>query len=404
MLPGPINIHCYQLFRHFCCRAALVVILPLILLTTCNDSLSVNPEILPDGEVVLESVESEDATFRVVRIINDLQNPWGMAWLPDGRMIITERPGRLNLVENQSITEIGGLSEIQATGQGGLLDIAVHPDFENNGLIYFTYSAPVNGNTATTLARARLGDGELTGLEVLYTENPVKQPGRHYGSRIVFPGDGTVLFTIGDRGQRTPSQDLGDPAGSTIRLNEDGTVPGDNPFAGHENALPEIYSYGHRNAQGMVLHPETGMIWQHEHGPRGGDELNIIRPGGNYGWPEATYGTEYGTRRSIGISPEDDPDIVNPLVHWSPTSIAPSGMTFYTGDRFPGWQGNVFVGALAQQHIRRVVVDGEQVVRQEELLRSDLGRIRDVREGPDGNIYVLTDHSGGGLYRIEPVE
>lgn len=404
MLFEPVKTHFNRTIRQFFPKAAFFMILPVFLLAACNDSLSVKPELLPDGEVVLEKVGSEDADFRVVRIIDDLQNPWGMAWLPDGRMLITERPGRLNLIENQSITEISGLPEIRSVSQGGLLDIAVHPDFENNGWIYFTYSAPVNGNTATSLARARLGDGDLTGLEALYTENPAKSPGRHYGSRIVFPGDGTVLFTIGDRGLRTPSQDLGDPAGSTIRLNEDGSIPGDNPFVGQENKLPEIYSYGHRNAQGMVVHPETGMIWQHEHGPRGGDELNIIRPGRNYGWPEATHGTEYGTRRTIGILPEDDPDIVNPLVHWSPTSIAPSGMTFYTGDHFPGWQGDIFVGALVQRHIRRVVVEDDQVVRQEELLRNDLGRIRDVREGPDGYIYVLTDHSGGGLYRIEPVE
>ncbi len=383
--------------------AVFYVIMIAFFLSACNDGLSVDPEVLPEGEVVLESVVSEDATFRVVRVIDDLQHPWGVAWLPDGRMLLTERPGRMSLVENQSMTELDGLPEIRASGQGGLLDVAVHPDYADNGWIYFTYSAPVDGNTGTSLARARLGNGELTDLEILYTEEPGKSPGRHYGSRIVFPGDGTVLFTIGDRGQRSPSQDLNDPAGSTLRLNEDGSIPNDNPFAGRNDVLPEIYSYGHRNAQGMVVHPETGVIWQHEHGPRGGDELNIIRPGENYGWPDATYGVEYGSRRSIGIEPHEDPDIVNPLTEWSP-SIAPSGMTIYHGDRFPGWSGDVFVGALAHRHIRRVVVEGQEVVRQEELLRDELGRIRDLRTGPDGNIYVLTDHSGGGLYRLEPVE
>ncbi len=382
---------------------AICLLLPAFTAGSCSDDLSVDPDAFPEKEIVLDRVDSEEASFRVVRVIDDLQNPWGMAWLPDGRMIITERPGRINLVDNRSIAELDGLPEIHATGQGGLLDVAIHPDYEENGWIYFTWSASDDGNTGTSLSRARLGDGALTDLEMLYTEEPNKSPGRHYGSRIAFPGDGTVVITIGDRGRRSPAQNLNDPAGSTIRLNDDGTIPDDNPFVDRDDVLPEIYSYGHRNAQGMAIHPETGRIWQHEHGPQGGDELNIIRPGRNYGWPDATYGDEYGSGRSIGVDPHEDPGIVDPLVYWSPTSIAPSGMTFYTGNNFPAWQGDIFLGALAQRHIRRVVIDGEEVIHQEELLRDELGRIRDVKEGPDGNIYVLTDESSGGLYRLEPL-
>lgn len=357
-----------------------------------------------DGEVVLERVESEEETFQVVRLMDNLEHPWAVAWLPDERMLITERPGWMILADGDQVTRLSGLPEIQAQNQGGLLDVAVHPGYEENGWIYFTYSAPADGGTSTTLARARIGDEELTDLEVIYSQEPAYRPGRHYGSRIVFPGDGTVVFTIGDRGQRNPSQDLADPTGSTIRLNDDGSIPGDNPFVNRNDALPEIYTYGHRNAQGMAIHPESGEIWQHEHGPRGGDELNIIRAGSNYGWPDATYGGEYAGGSPIGIDPDEDPDIEDPLVHWSPRSIAPSGMAFYTGDAFSNWNGDIFVGALAQRHIRRVVVDGEEVTHQEELLRNDIGRIRDVRTGPDGYIYILTDQAAGGLYRMEPAE
>jgi aldose sugar dehydrogenase len=369
-----------------------------------GDQHSAEPALSGEGEVVLDRVESEAETFRVVRLIDNLQHPWAVAWLPDDRMLITERPGRMNLVDGEQVTRLSGLPEVRAQNQGGLLDVAVHPGYEDNGWIYFTYSASAGGSTATTLARARLAGEELTDLEVLYSQEPAHRPGRHYGSRIVFPGDGTVVFTIGDRGQRSPSQDLMDPTGSTIRLSDDGGIPDDNPFVNRNDALPEIYSYGHRNAQGMALHPETGVIWQHEHGPRGGDELNIIRAGNNYGWPEATYGGEYAGGSPIGINPDEDPEIENPLVHWSPRSIAPSGMAFYTGDAFPNWNGDIFVGALAQRHVRRVVIDGEEVTHQEVLLQNDIGRIRDVRTGPDGYIYILTDQASGGLYRIEPAQ
>lgn len=383
-------------------------IFTLLLIASCSDDqFIVEPEADQDHEyeVIISNESSEEHSFRVVRIINNLEFPWSVAWLPDGQLLITERPGRLNLSDGVQMTEISGLPEIIAQGQGGLLDIAVHPDYENNGWIYFTYSAPDGGNSALTLARATLGDGELENMEVLYSQNPSRSPGRHYGSRIAFPGDGTVIFAIGDRGLGDPAQDLNDPAGSTIRLNDDGSIPEDNPFWGSatESTLPEIFSYGHRNPQGMAIHPETGAIWHHEHGPRGGDALHIIKPGANYGWPVATYGRNYGTMTRIGIEPHEDPDIENPITYWVPTSIAPSGMTFYTGNEFENWNGNIFIGALADRHLRRIVVVGEEVVHQEVLLEEELGRIRDVRTGPDGRIYLLTDHSNGALYRLENI-
>ena len=383
----------------------LTLLFSIILASCSDDQFIVEPETDQDHEyeVILNNESSEEHSFRVVRIVQDLEFPWAVAWLPDGKMLITERPGRLLLADGQQTSEIGGLPPIRAQGQGGMLDIVVHPDYENNGWIYFTFSAPDGGNSALSLARATLGDGELENLEILYRQNPAKNPGRHYGARIAFAEDGTLLFSIGDRGLKDPAQDLTDVTGSTIRLNDDGSVPEDNPFFGTDYALPEIYSYGHRNAQGMAVHPETGAIWQHEHGPRGGDALNVIKPGANYGWPVATYGRNYGTMTRIGIEPHEDPDIENPITYWVPTSIAPSGMAFYTGNEFKNWNGNIFIGALAQRHLRRIVLDGENVVHQEVLLDGELGRIRDVRTGPDEKIYILTDHSNGALYRLEKI-
>ena len=354
-------------------------------------------------EVVIERIESEEATFRVVQMAEGLEHPWAVTWLPDGAMLITERPGRLNLMQNGEITEISGLPAIEARGQGGMLDVALHPEYDDNGWIYFTYSAPGDGGTSTALARAQLSGTELTDLEVLYEQTPALRPGRHYGSRIGFMHDGTVVFSIGDRGQRDLAQQTDDVSGSTIRLNADGSIPDDNPWVGDDNYRPELYTIGNRNAQGLIVHPETGKIWHHEHGPRGGDELNLIEAGQNYGWPEATYGNEYRSNNPIGVDPDETDEFVHPVTHWTP-SIAPSGLAYYDGDAFPGWQGNLFVGALAYQQINRVVLDGEEVVHQEVLLDNELGRIRDVRMGPDGFLYVLTDATDGGLFRIEPAE
>lgn len=357
------------------------------------------------GEVVVDRVESEEVDFQVVQLAENLENPWGLAFLPDGDMLVTERPGRMNRVTaDGSVTPISNVPEVHAENQGGLLDVVLHPDYENTGWIYFTYSNPQGDDlTSTTVARAQLEDDTLTDVETLFVQDPPKEPGRHYGSRIVFMEDGTFLASIGDRGLRDPAQDTQDDAGVLLRLNEDGSIPSDNPFVDDDSVNDAHYSYGHRNQQGIVRHPESGIIWAHEHGPRGGDELNLIEAGNNYGWPEATYGREYNADEPVGIDPDETDEFVEPVIQWTP-SIAPSGMAAYDGDAFPEWQGNLFVGALAYQQVRRVVVDGEEVTHQEELLQEELGRIRDVRTGPDGFIYLLTDDADGGIFRMEPVE
>jgi aldose sugar dehydrogenase len=375
-------------------------------------------------EVIEEKVESEELNFRIVKVVENLEIPWAISWLPDGSMIVTERPGRMHLFRNDSVIEINNLPEIFADedqlsapdggSQGGLLDVVVHPDYENNGWIYFTYSSPgdddgVPGDhdkgTGTALARARLsGDGsELIDLETIYTLIPRTEPGRHYGSRIVFPGDGTVIFSIGDRGLRHPSQDLSNPAGSMIRLLEDGGAAPDNPFvgAGLGNLRPEIFSFGHRNNQGLAIHPETGEIWTSEHGPFGGDLIHIVEKGNNYGWPQVSFGVEYSTKEHIGIGKEA-PGVEKPVYVWDET-VAPSGLTFYTGEVFDAWNGNLFAGSLYREEIYRLVIEDREVVHEEPLITEKIGRIRDVRQGPDGLIYIATDEREGGIYRIEPV-
>ncbi|RFA25362.1 pyrroloquinoline-quinone glucose dehydrogenase [Alkalilimnicola ehrlichii] len=388
-------------------------------------SFHVQAEVEVVNEVVESALESDEASFRVVRVVGGLEHPWAMAWLPDGRMLVTERPGRLQLVDGSQVTEVSGLPMIgvateeddpaEGEGQGGLLDIALHPDYENNGWIYFTYSSPGDDDavlgdaeygTGTALARGRLSqDGsELVDVEPLYVQAPRTDPGRHYGSRIVFPGDGTVMFSIGDRGLRYPSQDLTDPAGSMIRLHEDGGATEDNPFVNREpgNLRPEIYSFGHRNKQGIAIDPGSGAIWAVDHGPLGGDLLYRIEAGANYGWPQVAYGTEYSTGQFTGIGSQA-PGVVEPAYWWE-ESMAPSGLTFYDGESFPQWRGNLFAGSLAQERLHRLTLNGDEVVDDEILLDGVVGRIRDVRQGPDGMLYVATDEADGGVYRLEPVE
>jgi len=378
----------------------LIVALSMLLAACGTEAVDPEPTAVSSDEVVIPRVESEAATFRVVRVMNNLENPWGMTWLPDGRMLITERPGRLNLVEGETVTTVSGLPEIQARGQGGLMDVALHPEYERTGWIYFTYTAPGDDGNGTVLARGKLDGTAMTSIETLYEQTPFVDSGRHFGSRIVFANDGTLFFGIGDRGQRDPALDTENSIGNIFRLNLDGSIPDDNPFVGQDGYRPEIFAYGVRNPQGMALHPQTGQLWEHEHGPHGGDEINLIEAGNNYGWPAITYGDEYSDQSPIGGT--EAPGMEQPVTYWDP-SIAPSGMAFYTGDPFPGWENQMFVGALAHQHIRRVVLDGNEVVQQEELLRNEIGRIRDVRVGPDGYLYALTDASDGALYRLEPV-
>ncbi len=338
---------------------------------------------------------------RVVKLVEGLDQPWSLAFLPDGRMLVTERPGRLNLIGRDfKRSNVEGVPRVYASGQGGLLEVALHPRFAENGFIYLSYAGPGDGGASTELARARLEGERLVELRVLFVEEPKTTGGLHFGGRIVFDRAGFLYLTLGERGQMQRAQVPGNHHGSVIRLRDDGTVPPDNPYVGKPLWRPEKYDLGHRNMQGAALHPQTGELWTHEHGPQGGDEINIIRPGTNYGWPVITYGVNYGTGTKIGEGTHKE-GMAQPLYYWVP-SIAPSGMAFYTGDRFPGWKGNLFVGALRDQMLVRLVLEGEKVVKEERLLKDVLGRIRDVRNGPDGYLYLLTDEKPGVLARLEP--
>lgn len=345
---------------------------------------------------------SGSAAYRVLPLADGLSHPWGMAFLPDGGILISERPGRLRIFRDGVLLPdpVPGLPPIAVSGQGGLLDLALHPDFERNRWLYFTYAAAVDRGVTTRLARARFEGDRLRDVEVLFTAEPAGRGGRHFGSRIVFDHDGHVFLSVGDRGDMPRAQRLDDHAGSIIRLHDDGRVPADNPFAGRAGARPEIFAYGVRNPQGMALHPDTGALWEHEHGPRGGDEINIIEPGLNYGWPVITHGIDYsGAVIGEGVRAQDGME--QPLHHWTP-SIAPSGMAFYTGGAFPEWNGDLLVGALAHRHLARLTLDASnKVVGEVRMLEGQNRRIRDVRVR-DGLIYVLTDHDPGELLRIEP--
>jgi glucose/arabinose dehydrogenase len=351
-----------------------------------------------------QTFRSEEHAFRVVRVAGGLAHPWSLAFLPDGRMLVTEREGRLRALVEGKLEErpIEGLPRVERYGQGGLFDVVPHPQFEKNGLLYFAYAARGPDGVGTELARARLGEGRLENVEVLFRQSPKGHAGQHFGGRIVFDRDGFLYLTLGDRGDRDRAQVPGDHAGSVIRLHDDGRAPKDNPFVGKPGWKPEKYTLGNRNMQGAALHPRTGMLWTHEHGPQGGDEVNVIRAGVNYGWPVITYGRNYGIGTKIGEGTEKE-GMAQPLYKWVP-SIAPSGMAFYTADRFPRWRGNLFVGALRDRSLVRLVVDGEKVLKEERLLRGEVGRIRDVRAGPDGLLYLLTDESDGALLRLEPVK
>ena len=348
---------------------------------------------------------SERARFRVEPLVGGLEHPWSLAFLPDGRMLVTERPGRLRLITADGRLQphpIGGLPAIAASGQGGLLDVVPHPDFARNRWIYFSYVEAGAGGSGTAVARGRLEGDALLATEVLFRLLPKSRTARHFGSRLVFDRAGHLFVTLGDRGDRPRAQDLGDHAGSVIRLGDDGRIPSDNPFVSQPGTRPEIFSFGHRNIQGAALHPVTGRLWTHEHGPQGGDEINIPRAGVNHGWPIITYGVNYGIGTQIGEG-TTKPGMEQPVYYWVP-SIAPSGMAFYDGAAFPGWQGNLFVGSLKFRQLVRLEIDGERVVHEERLLEDAVGRIRDVRQGPDGLLYLLSDAADGQLVRLVPVD
>ena len=354
-----------------------------------------------------ETIRSDKQSFRVETIVSGLENPWGVAKLPDGRFLITERPGRLVLLDAPGATprQIEGVPAVFARGQGGLLDVAVHPDYDKNGWVYLAFAKPIGSGAHTAIIRGRLDGDRLTDIEPVY-EPPADQATEraiHFGCRLVFDGRGHLFFSIGDRGGPTnpenPAQDLSQAAGKIHRVRDDGSIPPDNPFVGRKNALPTIWAYGTRNAQGMVYDTSTGRLWETEHGPRGGDELNIIRKGANYGWPLATFGINYsGTTISDKTSL---PGMENPVVQWTPV-IAASGLAIYHGDKFPRWKGDLFAGGLAGQRVQRLELNGASVSCQETLLEGS-GRIRDVRVFDDGFLYVLYD-APGQLVRMVPAE
>ncbi|TVP73854.1 MAG: PQQ-dependent sugar dehydrogenase [Gemmatimonadales bacterium] len=356
-------------------------------------------------EVVAEQ-RTQYQQIRAVEVAGDLEQPWGLAFLPDGSQLVTERPGRLLHIADGERTQVSGLPQVSSRNQGGLLDVVLHPDFEENGWVYLTYSKAdeAGQETVPALVRARLDGHALVDLEHLFESNTYTSPGRHYGSRILFLEDGTLLMTIGDRGaQPERAQDPMDHSGSVVRLNADGTVPADNPFVGDDSVADEIWSWGHRNIQGIVLHPGTGEVWATEHGPRGGDELNLIRPGHNYGWPTVSLGRDYRTQEPWSDRREHGAEMTPPVWEFLPT-LAPSGLAVVPADAFAStWDHNLLAGGLASQRIQRIVLEEGEVVHMEEILPFDLGRIRDVRTGPDNHIWVLTGENEGGLYRLEPV-
>jgi len=354
-----------------------------------------------------QTFASSAGNISVETVARGLEHPWGLAFLPDGRMLVTERPGRLRIVtrDGKASAALAGVPAVRASGQGGLHDVVLDRDFAGNSTIYFCFAEPASGGGRTALARAKLDDGDapkLEGVRVIFRQEGPLSSGAHYGCRIVQGRDGNLWLTLGDHfTYRDEAQNLANHLGKIVRVTPDGAVPPDNPFIAKPGARPEIWSYGHRNAQGAALHPQTGKLWEHEHGPRGGDEVNIPLAGRNYGWPVIGYGIDYNGARIHEATAK--PGMEQPIKYWVP-SIAPSGMAFYGGDLFPAWKGNLFVGALAGQMLVRLELDGETVTKEERLLERLGERIRDVRQGPDGALYMLTDNSNGRILRVVPAK
>jgi glucose/arabinose dehydrogenase len=352
----------------------------------------------------VDVMSSEKTQFKVETMASGLENPWAIAFLPDGRKLITERPGKLRLLDKDGkLSEVPGVPEVAAVGQGGLLDVVLAPDFEKSRRIYFTFAEPRGIVNGTAVAHARLtGEGNKSKLEdvtVIFRMEPGRGGGFHFGSRLAFAPDGNLFVTLGERNAMQPAQDLTGHLGKVVRIAPDGSVPKDNPFVKREDARPEIWSYGHRNPQGAAINPVSGKLWINEHGARGGDEINIPQAGKNYGWPVISYGRHYsGAKIGEGTQKEG---MEQPIHYWDP-SIGPSGMAFYTGDAIPAWKGNLFIGAMPLRHLQRLELDGEKVVHEERLLIGLGERIRDVRQAPDGTIWVLTDGRSGRALRLSP--
>ncbi|WP_445000575.1 PQQ-dependent sugar dehydrogenase [Halomonas mongoliensis] len=361
-------------------------------------------ETLP--ETVIERIATNHHDLRLERLATGLEHPWAVAQLPDGSFLVSERPGRLaHISENGDIRHLEGVPEVNARGQGGLLDVVLHPEYGSEGgeqdWIYFTWSQAGSGGTVTALSRARLGDGALEEVEKLFVQDRFSGPGRHYGSRLAWLPDGTLVMSIGDRGSHPErSQDRGDHAGSVLRLTETGGVPEDNPYLEDADALDELYSIGNRNIQGMVVNA-AGQVWATEHGPLGGDELNLIEPGVNYGWPEVSLGVDYSTRAPIGA--DSHPEMRDAQYIFE-GRFAPSGLAEVASEHFPAWQGNLLAGGLRSQLLKRLVLESDEVAESEVILDGEIGRIRDVRQGRDGALYLLDDDENGSLFRLMPAQ
>jgi Glucose/sorbosone dehydrogenases len=345
-----------------------------------------------------EIINAGTEKIRINVLTDKLNAPWSMAFLPDGRILVTEKNGQLRMIENGKLLPqaIAGAPKVVDSGQGGLLDVALHPQYAQNGWLYLSYSARGADGVGTEVMRAKLQGMSLTESEIVFSQTPKISGGNHFGSRIVFDREGYMYITMGDRGDKERAQRLEQHIGKVVRLHDDGRVPAVNPFVGKSPAQPEIFSLGHRNVQGAAVHPASGKIWTHEHGPQGGDEINILAPATNYGWPVITYGVNYFIGTKIGEGTHKT-GMAQPLYKWVP-SIAPSGMVFYTGDAYPGWKNSLFIGALKFQMLVRLTLDGDKVVKEDRLLQG-IGRVRDVRQGPDGLLYLLADNK---LLQLQP--
>lgn len=345
----------------------------------------------------INSPEEQEVTATLV--VDDLTIPWGMTWLPDGSMLILEKAGQIYRIQDGNRSEISNVPAVYNRGQGGLMDIELHPDYANNGWLYLSFASEDGDDKGgnTQIVRAKLEGNALAQIETLYKATPNTTKGQHFGSRLEFDRDGYLYFTVGDRGNRDVNpQDITRDNGKVYRLHDDGRIPADNPFVGQANAKEAIFTYGNRNPQGMAIHPDTGKIWIHEHGPRGGDEINVVEKGTNYGWPVITYGINYSGTPITDITHKEG--MAQPMHYWDP-SIAPCGMSFISSDKYPNWKGDLLVGSLSFQYLEKLELDGESVVSRDKLL-DGIGRVRNVRQGPDGFIYVAVE--GKGIYRLDP--
>lgn len=351
------------------------------------------------------TVDTETGTIKVETLAEGLDHPWGMAFLPDGRLLVTERAGDLRIMSaDGTLTEpLSGVPKVVANGQGGLLDVALDPNFADNKLVYLSYSEPGDGGAGTAVARGRLAGNAVEDVKVIFRQTPKVSGGNHFGGRLAFTPDGKLFITLGDRFKFEPAQDLTSHLGKIVRINPDGSVPQDNPFIGQKDAQPEIWSYGHRNVESAAIHPKTGKLWELEFGPKGGDELNIPGPGLNYGWPVVSWGKHYDGKDIP--NPPTHPEFADAVRHWTPV-ISPSGITFYTAEAYPGWtadtipawKGNLLIGGLSSQAIIRLTLDGETITGEERIPMG--ARIRDVEQGPDGAVYALTDAGDGAVLRL----